>query len=533
MAERYKCIKLLGEGSFGKCYLVESYSDRSLSVIKQIDIRSLTQQEKEETLREAKILKALDHPNIIRFKDAYTSKRGKLCIVMDYADGGDLQGKLKEQRGALFSENQILDWFVQICLAIKHVHDKRILHRDLKSQNIFMMRSGRIKLGDFGIARVLSSTKDNAKTMVGTPYYLSPEIIENKPYSFKSDIWALGVLLYEMCTLRPPFDASSLHFLALKIVRGVYPPLPAKYSSELKILVESMLSINPEKRPTIGNILKNPIIRSRISSYLTESLQKRELADLYSTTRLINGIEKSRRRHRQPKVKSVLERINSEEEKNSQPSTPKLEENPSPEEAKIEAVVQKSVSSEDNAAPDSAITPEDQARIEEERKLTLEEIRRQKKALRRSQHEQETQEPTSNNDEIEERAMIYAMQEVMLEEEGEEEKHAEIPIPQTEHDEREQEIEENESSPVEEVKIPDVDGSRYSKIEMLRVYLEDKLGSDALVEAYNTCLHEWDSSSDDIGYKRYHKKLAHLMSWETLVEYLPLILTLIDMESKE
>ena len=170
-------------------------------------------------------MKALDHPNIIRFKDAYTSKRGKLCIVMDYADGGDLQSKIKDQKGALFSENQILDWFVQICLAIKHVHDKRILHRDLKSQNIFMMRSCRIKLGDFGIARVLSSTKDNAKTMVGTPYYLSPEIIENKPYSFKSDIWALGVLLYEMCTLRPPFDESSLHFLALKIVRGVYPAL--------------------------------------------------------------------------------------------------------------------------------------------------------------------------------------------------------------------------------------------------------------------------------------------------------------------
>jgi serine/threonine protein kinase len=528
MAERYKCIKLLGEGSFGKCYLVESYSDRSLSVIKQIDIRSLNQQEKEETLREAKILKALDHPNIIRFKDAYTSKRGKLCIVMDYADGGDLQTKIKEQKGALFSENQILDWFVQICLAIKHVHDKRILHRDLKSQNIFMMRSSRIKLGDFGIARVLSSTKDNAKTMVGTPYYLSPEIIENKPYSFKSDIWALGVLLYEMCTLRPPFDASSLHFLALKIVRGVYPALPAKYSSELKILVESMLSINPEKRPTIGNILKNPIIRSRISSYLTESLQKRELADLYSTTRLINGIEKTRRKHRQPRVRSVLERINSEEEKTSKPSTPKLAEIPSPEEAKIQPVVQKSASSEDNA-----LNPEDQARIEEERKTTLEEIRRQKKALRRSHHDEEPQEAAPNSDEREERAMIYAMQEVMLEEEGEEEKHAEIPVPSNEHDEREHEIEENESNTVEEVKIPDVDGSRYSKIEMLRVYLEDKLGSDALVEAYNTCIHEGDSSADDIGYERYHKKLAHLMNWETLLEYLPLILTLIDMESKE
>ena len=528
MAERYKCIKLLGEGSFGKCYLVESYSDRSLSVIKQIDIRSLNQQEKEETLREAKILKALDHPNIIRFKDAYTSKRGKLCIVMDYADGGDLQSTVKDQRGTLFSENQILDWFVQICLAIKHVHDKRILHRDLKSQNIFMTKGGRIKLGDFGIARVLSSTKDNAKTMVGTPYYLSPEIIENKPYSFKSDIWALGVLLYEMCTLKPPFDASSLHFLALKIVRGVYPPLPGKYSSELRILVENMLSINPDKRPTVGNILKNPIMRTRISSYLTESLQKRELSDLYSTQRIIVGIEKSRRRHRQHRVKTE------EEEKTPQIETPKFSKNLSIEEIKAEpaSAIQKAASLEDNQVSDSA-SPEEQAKIEQERLNTLEEIRRQKSMLRRSRHEDPNPEILVNDDLREERAMIYAMQEVMLEEEGEEEKHPEAHLPQNVQDEREHEIEETDSGPSEEVRIPEVDGSRYSKIEMLKIYLEDKLGADALVEAYNTCLNEGESSPDDIGYNRYHKKLAHLMSWETLVEYLPLILTLIDMESKE
>lgn len=120
--------------------------------------------------------------------------------------------------------------FTQICLAIKHIHDRKILHRDLKSQNVFMTRSGIAKLGDFGIAKVLSSTADNAKTIVGTPYYLSPEIIENKPYNFKSDIWSLGVLLYEMCALKPPFNGASLHILALQIVRGVYQPLPAHYS---------------------------------------------------------------------------------------------------------------------------------------------------------------------------------------------------------------------------------------------------------------------------------------------------------------
>ena len=94
---------------------------------------------------------------------------------------------------------------------MKHVHDKKILHRDLKSQNIFITKKGVVKLGDFGIARVLSHTRSKAKTVVGTPYYLSPEIIRNEPYSFKSDIWSLGVLLYEMAALQPPFNAQSLH----------------------------------------------------------------------------------------------------------------------------------------------------------------------------------------------------------------------------------------------------------------------------------------------------------------------------------
>lgn len=152
-------------------------------------------------------------------------------------------------------ENQILDWFTQICLALKHVHDRKIIHRDLKCQNIFLTKNGIIKLGDFGIARVLSNTRENARTMVGTPYYLSPEIIENKPYSFKSDMWSLGVVLYELCALNPPFTGNSLHFLALKIVKGSYSPIPSTYSKELKGLVASLLQTDPSKRPTANSIL--------------------------------------------------------------------------------------------------------------------------------------------------------------------------------------------------------------------------------------------------------------------------------------
>jgi len=169
--------------------------------------------------------------------------------------GGDLAKRIKERRGAYFSEAQILDWFTQICLAVKHVHDRKIIHRDLKTQNIFLTKSNIIKLGDFGIARVLTNTRDHAKTVIGTPYYLSPEIIENKPYGMKSDMWSLGVVLYELCALKPPFDGNSLQFLALKIVRGTYSPIPGHYSRDLRSLVFSLLQTDPNKRPTAAQIL--------------------------------------------------------------------------------------------------------------------------------------------------------------------------------------------------------------------------------------------------------------------------------------
>jgi NIMA (never in mitosis gene a)-related kinase 1/4/5 len=124
------------------------------------------------------------------------------------SEDGDLAEKIKQQkeRKCYFSEDKILDWFTQICLAIKHVHDRKILHRDLKAQNIFVMKNGLLKLGDFGIARVLNKTSDMASTVVGTPYYLSPEIVQSNKYGFATDIWSLGVVLYELCALRPPFN---------------------------------------------------------------------------------------------------------------------------------------------------------------------------------------------------------------------------------------------------------------------------------------------------------------------------------------
>jgi len=141
-----------------------------------------------------------------------------------------------------------------------------------------------IKLGDFGIARVLSDTKSKAKTVVGTPYYLSPEIIQSQPYSFKSDIWSLGVLLYEMCALQPPFNAQSLHQLATKIIQGKYANVPSHFSKSISMLLEAMLHKDPEKRPNINQVLKYPVIAERIQKLLNEE----DFKDEFSHTILHN-----------------------------------------------------------------------------------------------------------------------------------------------------------------------------------------------------------------------------------------------------
>ena len=170
---------MLGKGSYGKAFLVECGSTKDFAVIKKIDIKKMSEEDKRATLKEAKILEVLNHPNIIRFKEVYKTKAGQLCIVMDYADGGDLDGKIKEQKKLKkkLTEVEILLIFTQVCLAMKHVHDRKIIHRDIKTQNIFLTKAGIVKVGDFGVARVMSNTKELAATVIGTPYYLSPEIV--------------------------------------------------------------------------------------------------------------------------------------------------------------------------------------------------------------------------------------------------------------------------------------------------------------------------------------------------------------------
>uniref|UniRef100_A0A7N5P7K8 non-specific serine/threonine protein kinase n=2 Tax=Ailuropoda melanoleuca TaxID=9646 RepID=A0A7N5P7K8_AILME len=269
--EKYVRLQKIGEGSFGKAILVKSTEDGRQYVIKEINISRMSNKEREESRREVAVLANMKHPNIVQYRESF-EENGSLYIVMDYCEGGDLFKRINAQKGILFQEDQILDWFVQICLALKHVHDRKILHRDIKSQNIFLTKDGTIQLGDFGIARVLNSTVELARTCIGTPYYLSPEICENKPYNNKSDIWALGCVLYEMCTLKHAFEAGNMKNLVLKIISGSFPPVSLHYSYDLRNLLSQLFKRNPRDRPSVNSILEKGFIAKRIEKFLSPQL---------------------------------------------------------------------------------------------------------------------------------------------------------------------------------------------------------------------------------------------------------------------
>lgn len=188
-------------------------------------------------------------------------------------------GLVKSQAGKLLDENYVLDIFVQLALAIKHVHDRKIIHRDIKTENIFLSSQKRVvKLGDFGIAKVLENTLQQARTSIGTPYYLSPEICQGKLYNFKSDIWSLGVVLYELCALRCPFAGANMKGLMLCISKGSYVPIPASFSSDMRKLIADMLSLNPKQRPCINDLLRRPVLQQRISKLIEGSVFRQEFS---------------------------------------------------------------------------------------------------------------------------------------------------------------------------------------------------------------------------------------------------------------
>ena len=258
--------KTLGKGSFGMVCLVRRKYDGKTYAMKRIKIVQLSEKDKENALNEIRILASLSHKNIIGYKDAFFDQKSKtLNIVMEFADDGDISTKIKYnlKHKLHFEENAIWKYLIQILEGLNYLHEKKIIHRDLKSANIFLMKDTTIKIGDLNVSKY--NKLGMAYTQTGTPYYASPEIWLDQPYDYKSDIWSLGCILYEICQLKPPFRGTSLKNLCINIQKGIYNPIPNYYSDDMKKIIGMMLQRDPNLRPSTGQILECDIIKRKIN----------------------------------------------------------------------------------------------------------------------------------------------------------------------------------------------------------------------------------------------------------------------------
>eukprot|EP01135_Chromosphaera_perkinsii_P005683 Nk52_evm15s358 gene=Nk52_evmTU15s358 len=268
--DNYAKVRSVGKGTYGEVYLVKHKVEKHYYVIKRMGLKNASRKERKAAQLEVQLLSTLQHPNIITYKESFMDRGGAMYIVMSYCEMGDMYHYLQQRRGKLLGEEQVVEWCIQIALALQYMHKRKILHRDLKTQNIFLTKRNYVKLGDFGIARVLDSTVDMATTLIGTPYYMSPELFSNRPYNHKSDIWSLGCCLVEMCTLKHAFDAKDMNQLVFQILRGKCPPLPGQYSSDLASLAKNLMDQDPDNRPTVDEILQLPYVRNHIELFLTK-----------------------------------------------------------------------------------------------------------------------------------------------------------------------------------------------------------------------------------------------------------------------
>ena len=263
----FKIIKDIGSGSFGVVLLVKRKQDNKIYALKRVKLSNLILKEKQNSLNEINFLSSISHQNIIEYKESfYEEETGTLNLVLEYANEGDLNTKINIQKNKKihFKEKTIWSIFIQIVKGLKVLHDNNLIHRDLKSANILIMKNGIYKLGDLNISKVYNSNFHNSK--MGTPCYAAPEIWNNKPYTFKSDIWSLGIILYELCTFKLPFFSINIKEIYNKIMKGKFDPIPNFYSFSLNYILKLLLNLDPKKRPSCKDILNNEIVKKEIDN---------------------------------------------------------------------------------------------------------------------------------------------------------------------------------------------------------------------------------------------------------------------------
>lgn len=258
--------KKIGEGSFGSVYKAITKDTNESVAIKKIKLSAANRSDIKNVAHEMRVLCSIDHPNIVSYKCSFWDKyQSNICIVMEYLGGGDLNNKITnlKRKRQLMSESQIWSYFTQMLKGLKILHDMKIIHRDIKTANIFLSHDESIiKLGDMNVSKVVE--KDFTKTRVGTPLYFSPEIWNGRSYDYKTDIWSLGCVLYEMCALSYPFNGHSMNDLKYSANKGRYAPIPSMYSKDMNEMIKLCLQVDDYKRPTVYKLLEHPTIKDRM-----------------------------------------------------------------------------------------------------------------------------------------------------------------------------------------------------------------------------------------------------------------------------
>jgi serine/threonine protein kinase len=257
----FQALKPIGKGSFGKVYRAVRISDGQEYALKELEIKTMNQRERDDALNEVRLLASIKHPHTIRYYDAFFDS-DKLYIVTEFARFGDIGAKIKRHIGRkeLMDEDLIWCFFIQTLMGTAALHERGIIHRDLKTANIFLTSGRGVKLGDLGVAKIAKSGL--ATTQIGTPYYMAPELWRGRPYDKKADVWSLGAVLYEMASLKHPFEAKDEKGLAQKVMTGIYRPVPDTYSRDMhdaikvqQIVVHNFFrcSIHPFFRPCLSS----------------------------------------------------------------------------------------------------------------------------------------------------------------------------------------------------------------------------------------------------------------------------------------
>lgn len=299
--DKFEVVKLLGKGAFASVFQVRRKDDNQLYALKRVNVQNMSISDKEHALNEIRILASFSHPNIISFKESFYSEETKsLDIIMEYAEEGDilsLINKTKTNR-TMISENTIWTYLIQMLIGLKALHEKKFIHRDLKSANVFICKDDIAKIGDFNVAKRLKySTYMQSQT--GTPYYASPEIWLEKPYDMRTDLWSLGCIVYQMCTLQVPFQAHSIPALCKTVTKGEYRPIPFSYSKSLEIILSELLVTDMNQRKTSDELLRHPLVT-----------KKMEILNIKDTPVVTNLLDTIKLPKNQDDFNSVLPKVN-------------------------------------------------------------------------------------------------------------------------------------------------------------------------------------------------------------------------------